>query len=339
MYNQEIYEFFDKNQKKILKIKEKLKKKKVIIYGTGKFFQYLLEKNIFENWDILGICDRKYSIEEEGNIDFSFKIIPFQKLSSYKPDYILISAVEHKNILKNIKALNLKTKVLFFKKESIFENTKELLNKQIWFNKIKYRKTNTFVYIKSNGKRILNPKIKNLKIEINGKNNYIEIHEPIKIEKEVKIFCNNDNRLIIKGNNIFQQMKINLGNNSELEIGEYTTVRGTSIYMHNNPNTKIKIGNDCMLSYNIMLRTSDAHAIYDINTKKQINIPADIEISDHVWIGTKVIILKGTKIPANSVIGANSLINKSFSEENCIIAGTPAKVIKNNINWVRSATL
>ena len=40
-------------------------------------------------------------------------------------------------------------------------------------------------------------------------------------------------------------------------------------------------------------------------------------------------ILKGSKIPSNSMIGACSLVNKEFTEENTVIAGSPAKIIKN----------
>ena len=45
--------------------------------------------------------------------------------------------------------------------------------------------------------------------------------------------------------------------------------------------------------------------------------------------------MKGAKIPNNCIVGANSLVNKEFFEENCLIAGTPAKIIKKGVNWSR----
>ena len=61
-------DFFEENRTKIEKISKKLKNKKVIIYGTGKFFQFLKSKNVFSNWDVVGVCDNKYLPEDE-NLD------------------------------------------------------------------------------------------------------------------------------------------------------------------------------------------------------------------------------------------------------------------------------
>jgi len=45
------------------------------------------------------------------------------------------------------------------------------------------------------------------------------------------------------------------------------------------------------------------------------------------------LIPKGTKIRNNCVVGANSLLNKKYDYENVVIAGNPAKVVKENIVW------
>lgn len=44
-------------------------------------------------------------------------------------------------------------------------------------------------------------------------------------------------------------------------------------------------------------------------------------------------ILKGASINDNSIIGFKSLVTKKYTEKNVIIAGSPAKIIKTNINW------
>lgn len=53
-----------------------------------------------------------------------------------------------------------------------------------------------------------------------------------------------------------------------------------------------------------------------------------IIIGDDVWIGVNATILPGVKIGNNCIIGAGSIITKSFEEDNLIIAGNPAKIIK-----------
>ena len=50
-------------------------------------------------------------------------------------------------------------------------------------------------------------------------------------------------------------------------------------------------------------------------------------IGKNVFIGCNSLILKGTVIGDNCVVGAGSVVSGKF-EENCIIAGNPAKVIK-----------
>lgn len=51
-------------------------------------------------------------------------------------------------------------------------------------------------------------------------------------------------------------------------------------------------------------------------------------IGNNVDIGVGANIIGGAVIANNVIIGANSLVNKSFIEENIVIAGVPAKRIK-----------
>ncbi len=55
-----------------------------------------------------------------------------------------------------------------------------------------------------------------------------------------------------------------------------------------------------------------------------------VELGDNIWIPTRVTILPNVVLGKNTIVGANSLVNKSFPE-NVLIAGTPAKIIKENV--------
>ena len=126
-----------------------------------------------------------------------------------------------------------------------------------------------------------------------------------------------------------------MGSSNELEIGKNTTIEEATILQRNSYNNKISIGNDCQISYRIIIRSTDGHTIYNTNTRSVINYAEDVYIGDHVWIGAGAMILKRSTIPSNCVIGACSLVNKKFTEEYCVIAGNPAKIVKHNINWDR----
>lgn len=58
-------------------------------------------------------------------------------------------------------------------------------------------------------------------------------------------------------------------------------------------------------------------------------------IGSTVWIGEGAYIAKGVTIGDNSIIGAHSVVTKDIPP-NCIAAGNPAKVVKNNIDKVPS---
>ena len=90
-------------------------------------------------------------------------------------------------------------------------------------------------------------------------------------------------------------------------------------------------GNNSIISWDCLILDTDFHRIYkDGNI---INENKLIEIGNHVWIGAKSTILKGTKIADGSVIGAGSLCTGLLSDEKSIYAGQPAKLIKKNIIW------
>ena len=53
----------------------------------------------------------------------------------------------------------------------------------------------------------------------------------------------------------------------------------------------------------------------------------EVEIGNNVWIGDKATILAGVVIGDNVIVAANSVVTKSVPS-NTIVAGSPAKIIK-----------
>jgi acetyltransferase-like isoleucine patch superfamily enzyme len=88
----------------------------------------------------------------------------------------------------------------------------------------------------------------------------------------------------------------------------------------------IEIGDDCAISHDFTIMDSDFHTI---NGQNKI---APVKIGNHVWIGTRVTILKGCNIGDGCIIAAGSVVTKSFPPR-CMIAGVPAKIIKKNVEW------
>ncbi len=119
-------------EKYFTKLKNKLKDKKIIIYGTGSLFDFINKHYDLHSLNITGISDIKYTIEQEGQIYSGYKIIPKNKIISYKPDYLLIATLKYMNIIENFICndfKNEKIKIIPLVKAPIFK-----LLKEIWCN-------------------------------------------------------------------------------------------------------------------------------------------------------------------------------------------------------------
>ena len=70
---------------------------------------------------------------------------------------------------------------------------------------------------------------------------------------------------------------------------------------------------------------TDWHGIYD--RTDYVAKPLPVKIAKNVWIGERSIILKGTEIGENSIIGAGSVVSGKVPA-NVVYAGNPAKEIR-----------
>ncbi len=95
------------------------------------------------------------------------------------------------------------------------------------------------------------------------------------------------------------------------------------------------IGANCLFSFDIFIRNSDAHLIYDTATKKRTNPSLSTYIGDHVWIGQEALICKGAKIGSGSIIGARSFVSNIVIPSNRTAVGVPCKVIDKSVFWER----
>ena len=113
----------------------------------------------------------------------------------------------------------------------------------------------------------------------------------------------------------------------KLFIGDYTYIQPNANII---ARTEVRIGKNCAISWNFQALDDDLHVItIDGIEKERTN---SILIENHVWIGSNVTVLKNTKIGENCVIATGSVVKGNFPP-NCLIAGVPAKIIKQNVNW------
>jgi len=139
-----------------------------------------------------------------------------------------------------------------------------------------------------------------------------------------------NNKLVIQDGTTIRSTQIEiLGDKCSLYIGKNCII-GHDCYLSVKESKSLLIKDDCMLSRNVKIMTSDGHPIFQ--NDKIINKARNIVVGSHVWLADNVAILKGVNIGDNCVIGINSTVTKDVLVSS-IVAGNPAKVIKEGINW------
>lgn len=93
---------------------------------------------------------------------------------------------------------------------------------------------------------------------------------------------------------------------------------------------KMTIGEGCVFARMCYILDSDHHQILDKNGKTR-NYPRETIIGDHVWLGAKVTVQKGTKIAPGCVVGANSIISGNIGEHT-LLRNEKAKEVS-EIDW------
>ncbi|MBA3922058.1 MAG: acyltransferase [Nostocaceae cyanobacterium] len=150
--------------------------------------------------------------------------------------------------------------------------------------------------------------------------------------------------------------RIQGGKKCVLKVGDFSTVRaflsfeksqseitiGRQTYIgkcHLITSTRIFVGNNVLISWGVTIVDHDSHSIsysqrtQDIfdwknGSKNWSNVVCKpIHISDKVWIGFNVIILKGVTIGEGAIVGAGSVVTKDVPAWT-IVAGNPAKAIR-----------
>ena len=137
----------------------------------------------------------------------------------------------------------------------------------------------------------------------------------ISIGDYATLICSSDKKIDIS---TWQTDKLN----GSVSLGNYILISpGTSIRSAES----IDIGDSTMIASDVVITDSDWHGIYD--RTDYVATPKPVKIHKNVWIGERSIILKGTQIGENSIIGAGSVVHGDIPP-NSVYAGNPAKEVK-----------
>lgn len=172
------------------------------------------------------------------------------------------------------------------------------------------------------------------RVVFQGKNNVLIIAGK-KITKPISIDFRSDNSIVFL-NSSKAIFNMTIGYGSVIYIGDDTSCTNAA-HLTAGEGKNIYIGPECMIAENVFISNTDGHPIYD-EFGNRINHGKDVIIGEHVWIGRNSEILKGAEIGSGSIVATRSVVNKKFPQ-NVILAGIPAKIIKNGASFERITTV
>lgn len=149
-----------------------------------------------------------------------------------------------------------------------------------------------------------------LSILVSGIGNLVEIGANVTLSGVIRV-CGNG-------------LTVRIGDRCDMKFGRIVAWFGS-----------VEIGADCLFAGRVLIRTSDVHPIIDRQTGARLNPPGDVRIGNRVWVALEAALLKGAVVPSDCVVGMRALVTHPFTEEGCVIAGVPARVVRRGITWAR----
>ena len=138
-------------------------------------------------------------------------------------------------------------------------------------------------------------------------------------------------KMIIRGSGVHAfgpGTRLNIGKDGVLTIGSgFRASVNNRIHCYKS----IVIGEDNLWPFDNVVMDTDSHQILS-DAGELLNIDKSVIFGNHVWLGCRSVVLKGTEIPDGCIVASGSKLSGVISEENCIIT-TGKKIIRRHVYW------
>jgi acetyltransferase-like isoleucine patch superfamily enzyme len=136
------------------------------------------------------------------------------------------------------------------------------------------------------------------------------------------------------GDGVSGAWKLYLFGRSRVEIGSESRAVGLEMYV--NYRCVCSVGEDCMISENVVFQTGDGHTLVDLDKRESINHqPSSIRIGDHCWLGRNSVVLASSReicMGSGSILGLGSILTRTIPSTSLAV-GSPARVLRSRVSW------
>lgn len=125
------------------------------------------------------------------------------------------------------------------------------------------------------------------------------------------------------GEHVYVQQRFNCDNGKNIHVGEDFVANYNVTILDIAP---VNIGDYVMIGPNTLI-TTVGHPLSPKGRRGHLAQAKPVNIGNDVWIGGNAVILQGVNIGNNVVVAAGAVVTKDIPN-NCVVAGVPAKKIK-----------
>lgn len=177
---------------------------------------------------------------------------------------------------------------------------------------------------------------------VRGSGNIVQISSTAEVCAIQLDIHGNNNRVQVVDSRGIKGLTLRVGNHRAADNCSFIAEQGLSVegnvqallYQDGN---QMKFGEDCMVSNSVIFRGGEhPHLLFEIDSGEYLDNGSGIFIGKHVWIGEGAYITKSVAVASGSIVAARAVVTRRFEEENVVIGGNPAVVIRRGVEWLRN---
>jgi acetyltransferase-like isoleucine patch superfamily enzyme len=123
---------------------------------------------------------------------------------------------------------------------------------------------------------------------------------------------------------LYEDASFELGQNGEVEIGEYTMLFGGKFIA----NTRISVGSYTLVSYETYITdvSTPLPPIDPVTTHAEGEPPTSVSIGDVCWIGVRATIVAPARLGRGVIVAAGAVVDFDVPDY-AVVAGNPGRVV------------